>query len=405
MKELMQPAFQFVSRFKKHILSFCGLVLLLIIVKLFNFSVSDPVSDKAYKNYFNSNYKIFGITLPKTPEFCGEAVPVSDYTIRESLEKELLVNTYWQSQTLLFFKRCNRWFPVIQPILKRNHIPDDFKYIAVVESGFTNVVSPAGATGFWQLVEPTAKNYGLEITDEVDERYNVEKSTEAACRFFKEAYDRYHNWTLVAAAYNLGMGGIDKQLEKQRASNYYDLFLNDETSRYVFRILAVKDILTRPKTYGFELRQKDLYPALPTYSIKVDSAVTDLADFAIKQGITYKTLKMLNPWLRKNILPNPEKKTYYFLLLKKGAKIYAEDETEQTPALPAGDTSRFVTRTEIAMDSLSRNITHIVKERENLNDVAKRYNVTEELLRKWNHLGSKAELSAGQEIIILRSNQ
>jgi membrane-bound lytic murein transglycosylase D len=403
-KKRSHLAFKYILRFKKHILSFCGLVLLLITIKLFNFSVTDPISDKAYKNYFNASYKVFGITIPKTPEFCGEPVPVSDYSIRESLEKELLVNTYWQSQTLLFFKRCNRWFPVIQPILKRNHIPDDFKYIAVVESGFTNVVSPAGATGFWQLVEPTAKNYGLEITDEVDERYNVEKSTEAACRFFKEAYEKYHNWTLVAASFNLGMGGIDKQLEKQKASNYYDLFLNDETARYVFRILAVKDILTRPKTYGFELRQKDLYPALPTYSIKVDSSVTDLADFAIKQGVTYKTLKMLNPWLRKSNLPNSEKKTYYFLLLKKGAKIYAEDETEQ-PSAVQPDTTRFVTHTEITLDSLRRNFTHIVQAEESLSAIAKKYNVPEDLLRKWNHLGPTAEPVSGQELIIIRTNQ
>ncbi len=404
MKELIRNPVKFIMRFKKHILSFCGLVVLLLIIRLFNFSVSDSISDNAYKNYFNSNYKIFGITIPKTPEFCGEPVPVSDYAIRESLEKELLVNTYWQSQTLLFFKRCNRWFPVIQPILKRNHIPDDFKYIAVVESGFTNVVSPAGATGFWQLVEPTARNYGLEITDEVDERYNVEKSTEAACRFFKEAYEKYHNWTLVAASYNLGMGGIDKQLEKQKTSNYYDLFLNDETSRYVFRILAVKDILTRPKTYGFELRQKDLYPALPTYSIRVDSAISDLADFAIRQGITYKTLKMLNPWLRKTTLPNVEKKTYNLLLLRKGAKIYPEDETEQQVSATT-DTSRFITSTEIALDSLNRNFTHLVKDHENLTEIAKQYNVQEDLLRKWNHLGAKDEITAGQELIIPRKNQ
>jgi len=404
MKTHIQHPGKLLLRFKKHILSFCGLIVLLIIIKLFNFSVSDPISDKAYKNYFNSNYKIFGITIPKTPEFCGEPVPVSDYAIRESLEKELLVNTYWQSQTLLFFKRCNRWFPVIQPILRRNHIPDDFKYIALIESGFTNVVSPAGATGFWQLVEPTARNYGLEITDEVDERYNVEKSTEAACRFFKEAYEKYHNWTLVAASYNLGMGGIDKQLEKQRTSNYYDLFLNDETSRYVFRILAVKDILTRPKTYGFELRQKDLYPALPTFSIRVDSAITDLADFAIKQGTTYKTLKLLNPWLRKSVLTNTDKKTYSFLLLKKGAKIYAEDETTVEPNT-AKDTSRFVTPSEITLDSLNRNFTHLVKEHESLSDIARMYGTTEVLLCKWNHLDAKAEITPGQELIILRTNQ
>jgi membrane-bound lytic murein transglycosylase D len=394
----------FLKRFKKHAAALLGLTLLVVAIKLFNFAVGDPVTDSAYKNYFNSSYKVFGITIPKAPEFCGEPVPLSDYTIRESLEKELLVNTYWQSQTLLFFKRCNRWFPVIEPILKRNGIPEDFKYIAVVESGFTNVVSPAGATGFWQLVEPTAKNYGLEINDEIDERYNVEKSTEAACHFFKEAYERYHNWTLVAASYNLGMGGIDRQLEKQKATNYYDLFLNDETSRYVFRILAVKDILTRPKAYGFELRKKDLYPALPTYPIKIDSSITDLADFAIKEGTTYKILKLLNPWLRKNSLVNTNKKNYRILLLKKGAKIYSEDETEPAQQIKL-DTTRFVTASEISMDSLSRFSRHLVKEDETLAELAKKYGVKQEELREWNHLDSQTALKPGQELLILRSNK
>ena len=404
MKAVIHRASKLATMFRKHLMAFSGLIVLTLLLKLFDYSISDPVTDKAYKNYFNSNYKVFGITLPKAPEFCGEPVPLSDYSIRESLEKELLVNTYWQSQTLLFFKRCNRWFPVIQPILKRNGIPDDFKYVAVVESGFTNVVSPAGATGFWQMVDPTARNYGLEINEEVDERYNVEKSTEAACKFFKEAYARYHNWTLVAASYNLGMGGIDKQLEKQRTASYYDLFLNDETSRYVFRILAVKDILVRPKAYGFELRSKDLYPALPTYTVTVDSSITDLADFAIKKEITYKTLKLLNPWLRKSFLTNPEHKTYKLLLLKKGAKIYAEDETEPASVM-ASDTSRFVTHTELRMDSLSHSITHKVADNEDLKELAKKYGTSEELIRQWNHLDPKSEVKTGQELIILRNNK
>jgi membrane-bound lytic murein transglycosylase D len=404
MKQQLSSFWIRIKGFRKHFAAFFGLLLLLLIIKLFNYATGDPVSDKAYQNYFNSSYKIFGITIPQAPEFCGEPVPLNDYTIRESLEKELLINTYWQSQTLLFFKRCNRWFPVIEPILKRNGIPDDFKYVAVIESGLTNVVSPAGATGFWQLVDPTARNYGLEITDDVDERYSVEKSTEAACRFFKEAYAKYHNWTLVAAAYNLGMGGIDKQLEKQRTSNYYDLFLNDETARYVFRILAVKNILTKPKTYGFELRKKDLYPPLPTISVKVDSAITDLTDFAIKQKTTYKTLKVLNPWLRKNSLLNPDKKTYTFLFLKNGAKLYAEDETE--PVITGvSDTTHFVTPVEIVFDSLSRVHKHIVKDNEDISTIAKTYGISEVDLRNWNHLSEKTELKTGQELTILQKTK
>jgi membrane-bound lytic murein transglycosylase D len=396
MKRTWKKTGKFLKPFKKHITALCGLLVLGLVIKLFSYSVSDGVTDNSYKNYFNSSYKIFGVPVPKTLAFCGEVVPVSDYTIRESLEKELLVNTYWQSQTLLFFKRCNRWFPVIEPILKQHGVPEDFKYIALIESGFTNVVSPAGATGFWQLIDPTARNYGLEISDEIDERYNLEKSTEAACRFFKEAFEKYHNWTLVAASYNLGMGGIDKQLEKQKATNYYDLFLNDETSRYVFRILAVKDILTRPKAYGFELRPRDLYPPLPTRQVKVDSAITDLTDFAIKQGTTYKILKLLNPWLRKSILSNPEKKTYLISLLKKGTRIYPEDDSY--PAIR--DTTRFVTPAEITADSLTHRVLHIVQPEETVSSLSKKYGISEELLRSSNHLESKTELNTGQEILI-----
>jgi membrane-bound lytic murein transglycosylase D len=390
--------------FKKHFAAFGGLILLVILLRLFNYSVNEGVSDTAYRNYFNSSYKVFGISLPKAPEFCGEAVPVSDYIIRESLEKELLVNTYWQSQTLLFFKRCNRWFPVIEPILKQHGIPEDFKYVALIESGFTNVVSPAGATGFWQFVEPTAKNYGLEINEEVDERYNVEKSTEAACRFFREAFEKYHNWTLVAASYNLGMGGIDKQLEKQKVSNYYDLFLNEETSRYVFRILAVKDILTRPKAYGFELRKKDLYPPLPTTVVKIDSGIADLADYAIQKGTTYKILKLLNPWLRKSALSNPEKKAYLFVFLKKGTHLYPEDEALAENSSHS-DSLRFVTPAEIAIDSLSRIVKYVVLESDHLSTLAMKYGVTEEMIRSWNHIDPKSDVKAGEEIVILRTNK
>jgi membrane-bound lytic murein transglycosylase D len=404
MKKTWEKVKAILLPFKKHLAAFCSLIFLVLVIKLFNYSVSDRVSDNSYKNYFNSSYKVFGIPLPKELDFCGEPVPVSDYTIRESLEKELLINTYWQSQTLLFLKRCNRWFPVIEPILKRHGIPQDFEYIALIESGFTNVVSPAGATGFWQLIDPTARNYGLEISDEVDERYNVEKSTEAACLFFKEAFEKYHNWTLVAASYNLGMGGIDKQIEKQRTHNYYDLYLNEETARYVFRILAIKDILKRPKAYGFELRMHDLYPPLPIRAVRVDSSITDLADFAIKQGTTYKILKLLNPWLRKNSLSNNDRKTYSISLLTKGTKIYPEEEPSINPD-PVPDTTRFVTTAEITLDSLSHGIKHIVQADENISSLSKKYGVSEDLIRTWNHIDSKSEITIGQEIVILRANQ
>mgnify|MGYP001589560872 FL=1 len=190
------------------------------LIKLFSYSISDNLSDADYQDYFNASYKTFSIRIPKNLNFAGEKTPITDFSVREATERELVINTYWQSQSLLLHKRANRWFPVIEPILEKNGIPADFKYIALIESQLTNVVSPQGATGFWQIIESTGNGYGMEITEEVDERYHVVKSTEAACKYFKEAYKIFNNWTLVAASYNLGMGGVQGQLDKQRVSNY-----------------------------------------------------------------------------------------------------------------------------------------------------------------------------------------
>jgi len=211
-------------------------------------------------------------------------------------------------------ERANRWFPVIEPILAANGIPDDFKYIPVIETGFQNLTSPAGAVGFWQFMEGTAKEYGLEVNAQVDERYHVEKSTQAACDYFNALYKEFGNWTLVAAAYNMGRTGIKTQLERQGSNNYYDLVLNQETSRYVFRIIAMKEIMQQPEAYGYEIRKKDLYPAFNTYVIKVDTAVRDFNAFAAHLKVNYKVLKTYNPWLRESYLENKEKKAYYISL-------------------------------------------------------------------------------------------
>lgn len=322
----------FFHRYWRSFFALSGFAALFLLVRIFSFSVD--AGNKSGKDYFNSHYKIFSLRIPKDLNFSGEQVPVKDFTVAESIDRELLINTYWHSQTLLMFKRANRWFPIIESILKKNGVPEDFKYIALVESGLTNIVSPAGATGYWQLLESTATNYGLEVDDDIDERYNIERSTEAACNYFLEAYGKLHNWTLVAASYNIGIGGIQAQLEKQKAANYYDLFLNDETSRYVYRILAVKDILTRPQAYGFVLRKQDLYPPIPTIKLSIDSSIKDLPAFAISQNVTYKMLKLMNPWMRKDLINNPNKKMYSVLLPGKGVDItkwesYLESDTNQ----------------------------------------------------------------------------
>ena len=285
------------------------------LIQLFIFSTHEE-NDESYQQSFSQSYKIFALNIPKDLNFSGEKVPVENFYVRENLDRELLVNTYFQSQTLLYIKRANRWFPVIEPILKREGVPDDFKFLALIESGFSNVISPRGAAGFWQIMKDAGEQYGLEINEEVDERFSIEKSTEVACRYLKDAYKLFNNWTLAAASYNMGMEGISRQVEKQKTVNYYDLNLNDETSRYIFRILVVKEIMQNPKRYGFLVRKKDLYPQIATSFVSVDSAIISLPDFATQHGINYKILKILNPWLKETFLSNKKNNTYQIAIPK-----------------------------------------------------------------------------------------
>ncbi len=264
-----------------------------------------------------SNFYVTAPEIPSKLDFAGEPVPIENLDVYESLDRELLVNTYYHSQTILSIKRSHRFFPVIEPILKKYDIPDDFKYLLVIESNFTNSVSPAGAAGFWQFMKPTAQKYGLEITEEIDERYNLVKATEAACKHLKDLYSYYKSWTLSAAAYNAGTGNIDRVVSLQKTTNYYDLFLNEETARYVYRILAVKIILSNPQKYGFYIPKKSRYFPVPTEKIQVDSSIADLPQFAIDLGINYKLLRIFNPWIRKYQLTNKDKKTYVFEIPRK----------------------------------------------------------------------------------------
>lgn len=263
-------------------------------------------------------YKIFVPKVPDDLEFCGEKVPLLDFDVYERMEREILVNANWLSATTLYLKRANRWFPIIEPILKRNGIPNDFKYLSVIESGLSNTVSTTGASGFWQFMEPAAKKYGLEISKEIDERYNIEKSTQAACEYLKDAYRKYGSWTMAAASYNFGMNGIDKQIERQKEKNYYNLFLVEETNRFVFRLLAIKEIFKNPKQYGFDIKEDELYKKIDTENLTVKKEIKDLAAFAKENGINYKFLKIFNPWLRSNNLPNKSRKTYIIKIPEPG---------------------------------------------------------------------------------------
>ena len=262
--------------------------------------------------------RIYSPPIPDTLEFCGERVPLEDFDVRERIDREFLVNTYWHSAMLLYIKRANRWFPLIEQILKKNGVPDDFKFMAVAESGLTNVVSPDGATGFWQLMEAAAKKYGLEINNEVDERYSVAKSTQAACDYLKEAHARFGTWTLTAASYNNGVNGIENQIGRQQTKNYYNMYLNDETYRFVARIVSIKEIFKNPHKYGFYFSQSDLYPRFDIYEVKINYQVKDFAQFAKNYGINYKILKIFNPWLRDNFLKNKNRKSYTLELPQKG---------------------------------------------------------------------------------------
>ncbi|MGE5447764.1 MAG: lytic transglycosylase domain-containing protein, partial [Bacteroidales bacterium] len=259
------------------------------------------------------------VELPSKLTFAGEDVPLEYYDVRENLDRELLSTVYFHSQTIRYIKNAPRYFSIIEPILKSYGIPEDFKYLCVAESGFDiRAVSAAKAAGLWQLIEVTAKESGLEVNSEVDERFNIEKATDVACRIFKYDYQKFGSWALVAASYNSGRGFISRMLENQKVKSYYDLQFGEETTRYVFRILAFKLVMEDPEKYGFYIPKDQLYPIIKTNIVEVKRPVTDWAAFALDNGINYKVLKMFNPWIRETYLKNPTMKTYKIKIPEKG---------------------------------------------------------------------------------------
>lgn len=269
------------------------------------------VSDVGPQKSTHETYNIKALKLPQGLNFAGEKMPVEKADIRERMDRELLVNTYWQSNGLLLMKRANKYFPVIEPLLKKYGLPDDFKYLAVAESGLTNARSGAGASGFWQFLRGSAREYGLEVNRNVDERYNLELATKVAAEYLKKSKEKFGSWTLAAAAYNAGNARISRRLKTQQVDDYYDVLLNAETSRYVFRIVALKEIMSNPKKYGFEFDKDDLYNLPATKTVKVDTAITNIASFAKHFNTNYKELKLHNPWLRENHLNNKSRKLYH----------------------------------------------------------------------------------------------
>jgi membrane-bound lytic murein transglycosylase D len=258
----------------------------------------------------SDKYEIQALELPENLNLAGERVPTERQHIRERMDRELLVNTYWQSNGLLLLKRANKYFPTLEPLLKEYGLPDDFKYLAVAESALIDETSSVGAAGMWHFMKNTGKEYGLEINQNVDERYHIEKSTKVAAQYLIKAKKRFGSWTLAAAAYNAGNYGVSRRLEAQGVTSYYDAFLPNETERYVLRIIALKEVLSNPRKYGFKFEEKDLYTMEKTRTIKVDSAITNIALFAKNFGLNYKELKLHNPWLRQNKLNNRSQKVY-----------------------------------------------------------------------------------------------
>ena len=310
----------------RNLLLACGMAIILIgVTAAITFSLAQSNdeqmeeyegTDKAFVSFDRIDHITHDIELPDTMTFCGEEVPLDLFFVRERLERELLVNSYLHSSTLLLLKRTTRWFPVMEPLMEKYGLPEDFKYLAMIESSLTNAVSPAKATGFWQFLEGTGKQYDLEINKEVDMRYNVEKETVAACRYLKDSYKKFGDWTLSAAAFNCGNGRISKTMEEQRVDSYYDMLLPEETQRYVYRILALKLITEDPEKYGFQICDNGWYQPYECKTVTVTESISDLVEFAYEQGTNLKMLKYYNPWLRSDKLTISEGNSYIIKLPK-----------------------------------------------------------------------------------------
>ena len=278
---------------------------ILILIAFWAINVPTLVNAQAYPANYSTH------EVPSSVTFCGKSIDLTRYDRYERMDRELLAFTYMHSTSIQMIKKANRYFPIVEPILKANGVPDDFKYLMVIESNLNpNARSGAGAAGLWQFMQTTGREYGLEVNKNIDERYHVEKATEAACKYLKDAYDKYQDWIAVAASYNAGQARISSQFEKQQVDDMLDLFLVEETARYVYRIIAAKIMFSNPSAFGFRLRTKDLYMPISYKEVSVNTGISNLAEWAKKQGITYALLKNMNPWFRDNFLQNVSKRTY-----------------------------------------------------------------------------------------------
>jgi membrane-bound lytic murein transglycosylase D len=359
-------------------------------------TASKYTDDSEYLEQFWRNYQVYAVPFPDDMYFAGEKVPMHDFEVRERVDREILVNTYFQSASILHFKKAARWFPIIEPILKEQGIPDDFKYLAIIESGLANAISSQGAVGYWQIMKNTGLELGMQIDDEVDERYDPIKSTYAACKYFKRAYKEFGSWTMVAASYNMGMSGLRRQATQQGLDDYHGLYLNNETSRYVPRLLAVKEIMENPKKYGYHFRAGHLYKPLRTNEVVVDSAITDLVAFAKKYDITYKHLKVFNPWIRKTFLPAPKSGKPYRIAIP---DVSVFDENQQLKPEFKSLMHEVETIEQKAIEPSFMQVKHVVDKGQTLRDIANMFEVRVVDLVIWNELES-TQVVKGQTIIV-----
>ena len=282
-------------------------LIILIVLVFLSFGIS---KSRFLTNGKESSYKIYPISIPKKVSFAGEEMSLDEDDLIERMDKEFLVNTYWQSNTILLLKRANKYFPQIEKILISEGVPTDFKYLALIESGLQNVTSPSGAKGFWQIMKTTGKEYGLEINGNVDERYNLSLSTRLACKYLKKAKDKFGSWTLAAAAYNRGISGVQNKITNQNQTAYENILFGEETKRYVFRIIALKNIVESPESFGFYIKEEQMYKPIKYKEIKIDIPLNNLSEFSKDLGLNYKNFKIHNPWLLENHLNNKSRKVY-----------------------------------------------------------------------------------------------
>lgn len=373
--------------------SFIGLALLQFTVLYFK------GGNENFPSYQNNNFSVFGLNIPRNLSFCDEKIPTNDYALKDNLEKEFFKNKQWKNNAGYLFSKAQKWFPYIEPILKKEGVPDDFKYVAVIESHLSNAVSPAGAAGFWQLVPSTARHYGLIVNEGVDERLDIEKSTHAACKLIKYAYSIFKNWTLTAAAYNLGVGGIQNALANQKSDNYYDLLLNRETGSFIYRILAYKTLFANPEHLGLKKKSLKYYPKVPVKIIKVDSSITNLNHFAKKINCNIALLKLFNPWLVSDKLENPDKHVYEFKIPKKSNADYSSYYADlmKSDIIDSNSVQLAVVDTLLTKENV---INHLVSATENLKDIAEFYDVNETDLKAWNNLKDSVAIKPGDKLII-----